>query len=519
MLEVGHRLFRFPGGLKLEHHKRESLGEPLLRLPLPEHLYLPLVQHQGPAGQLLVTPGQTVLKGQPLSRARSDREVPIHAPSSGRVVGQRRWPVSWPPGSEADCIVLETDAEEHWIERHPRPDWAAIEPAELIEMLRAGGLAGLGGAMFPTAAKLRGDWEAPGIHTLILNGSECEPWISCDESLMRGRPEAVIEGGLILARALGADEIVIGIEDLMGGVGRTLERAAAEVGGARQVRVVRVARIYPEGGERQLIQVLTGAEVPHDGLPQDLGLACLNVATAATARDIIVEGKPLIERIVTVTGPAITRPRNVIAPLGASLSELIAFAGGLKGPVERLVLGGPMSGLPLTSDRIPVIKGSNCVLALGPDDTRRSQPEMPCINCGECVRVCPASLLPQQLFLAARTEDHDETAALHLFDCIECGCCAQVCPSHIPLVDWYRHEKGLLRERGIEDGRANRARARFEAREHRLAAREDQRRRKREAREQRLIQQAAAKSEVQAALERVRARTNGPEDEQGGGTP
>jgi electron transport complex protein RnfC len=512
VLEVGRRLFRFPGGLKLEHHKSESVAEPLARLPLPERLYLPLVQHQGPAGELLVEPGQSVLKGQPLSRARSDREVPIHAPSSGRIAELRCWPVSWPPGSEADCLVLETDGEERWIEPDERPEWATIEPAELIDSLRAGGLAGLGGAMFPTAAKLRGDWEAPRIHTLILNGSECEPWISCDETLMRGRPGAVIEGGLILARALGAEEVVIGIEDQMGGMGRALEQAAAEIDADGQVRVVRVARIYPEGGERQLIQVLTGAEVPHDGLPQDLGLACLNVATAASARDIVVEGRPLIERIVTVTGPAITRPRNVIAPLGAPIAALIDFAGGLKGPLDRLVLGGPMSGLPLASDRIPVIKGSNCVLALGPGDVARRQPEMPCINCGECVRVCPASLLPQMLFHAARAEDHDEATALHLFDCIECGCCAQVCPSHIPLVDWYRHEKGVLRERGQEEARARRARERFEARERRLAEREADRQRKREAREQLLKQQAAAKSEVQAAIERVRDRISAPDD-------
>lgn len=506
MLEVGRRLFRFPGGLELDHHKRESLTEPLAQMPLPKRLFLPLVQHQGPAGELVVEVKDAVRKGQALTRARDDREVPIHAPSSGRITAIKRWPVSWPPGAEADCLVLETDGEDRWIERTPWPDWARREPTALIERLRAGGLAGLGGAMFPTAAKLRGDWESPGIDTLILNGCECEPWISCDEALMRSRPEAVIEGGLILARALGAAEVVVAIEDQIGGMGRALEQAAARLACSDRVRVVRVARIYPVGGERQLIQVLTGAEVPHDGLPQDLGLACFNVATAATARDIVVDDTPLIERIVTVTGPAIARPRNLIVPLGTPVAALIDQAGGIVGRLDRLVLGGPMSGIPLTSDRVPVIKGSNCILALSTEDTARRQPEMPCINCGECVRVCPARLLPQQLFHAARIEDHDEAQALHLFDCIECGCCAQVCPSHIPLVDWYRHEKGLLRERGLQEARARRARERFEARQRRLAERDAERRRKREQREQRLREQAAAKAEVQAAIERARAR-------------
>jgi len=499
-------LYRFPGGLKLRHHKQVACRDPLTRPALPEALYLPLQQHQGPAGELLVEPGAHVLKGQPLSRANTDREVPVHAPTSGTVITTRHWPVSWPPGSEAECLVIEPDGEDTWCERKPLADWHAAEPAALIEQVRNAGLAGLGGAMFPTAAKLRGDWQQ--VHTLILNGSECEPYISCDEMLMRERPEAIVEGGLILARALGADQVVIAIEDQMGAVDRSLRGVLATHDPGNRCRIVEVTTIYPEGGEKQLIQVLTGAEVPHDGLPQDLGLVCLNVGTAAAARDAVVDGTPVIERIVTVSGPGIEHPRNLITLLGTPVHGLLQAAGGVNGDIDRLVLGGPMSGLPLGSDRIPVTKGSNCILVLRRQDVEREQPVMPCINCGECVRVCPASLLPQELYKYIKAGNHEQAEALNLDDCIECGCCAHVCPSHIPLVDWYRHGKGVLRERGIEDARARNARQRFEAREKRLAEQKQQRRRQREQRERKLKSGDQAKSELQAAIERARAKSD-----------
>ena len=504
-LEVGHHLYRFPGGLKLRHHKQIACRDPLIRPELPQALYLPIRQHQGPAGTLLVESGAHVLKGQPLSRANSDREVPVHAPTSGTVEAIRTWPVSWPPDGEAECLVLKPDGAETWCERKPLPDWSGTKPDALIEYLRSAGLSGLGGAMFPTAAKLRGDW--PQVHTLILNGSECEPYISCDEMLMRERPEAVVEGGLVLARALGADEIVIAIEDQMGTVRGSLEGALATHDPDERCRIVEVTTIYPEGGEKQLIQVLTGAEVPHDGLPQDLGLVCLNVGTAAAARDAVIDGTPLIERIVTVSGPGIAHPRNLIALLGTPVRELLQAAGGIGDDVGRLVLGGPMSGLPLASDRIPISKGSNCILVLRRTDVAREQPVMPCINCGECVRVCPASLLPQELYKYIRAGNYEQAESLDLSDCIECGCCAHVCPSHIPLVDWYRHGKGVLRERGIEDARARKARQRYEARERRLTEENEQRRRKREQRERKLKSGDNAKNEVQAAIERARAKS------------
>jgi len=504
------RLYRFPGGLELRHHKQMACSEPLARPELPPALYLPLVQHQGPAGEPVVGIGDRVVRGQALTNTDQDRTAPVHAPTAGRIRSIESRPVSWPPDGRADCIVIEPDGSDQSIGFRPLAHWRETDPGELIDRLREAGLSGLGGAVFPTAAKLRGEWA--GVHTLILNGSECEPYIACDEMLMCTRAEAVVEGGLILARALGASDVVIAIEDQMGRVRQTLQAGIEACDPEGLCRVVQVTAIYPEGGEKQLIQVLTGSEVPHDGLPQDLGLVCINVATAAAACDAVVDGAPLTERIVTVTGPAIARPRNFVAMLGTPVSHLVEAAGGFSAEVSRLVLGGPMSGAPLASDDVPVTKGCNCILALRPQDTAARQPVMPCINCGECVRVCPASLLPQELYNYIRADRLDTADELNLFDCIECGCCAHVCPSHIPLVDYYRHAKGALRERGVEDARAARARMRYEARERRLAEEAEQRRRKREQRERRLQAGHDAKSEVQAAVERARGRAGkGPE--------
>jgi Na+-translocating ferredoxin:NAD+ oxidoreductase subunit C len=500
----GQRLYSFPGGLKLRHHKKISCEQPLQPASLPEALYVPIGQHQGDAGELLVQSGDTVLKGQPLTASDDDFQVPAHAPTSGTIEALMPWPAAWPPGSHRRCLKLLPDGHDQSTPARPLLDWPQVDNHTLIDHLRSHGLAGLGGAMFPTAAKLRGDW--PGIDTLIINGAECEPWIACDEMLMRTRPEEVIEGALILARAVDARHIVIAIEDQMGMVAAALEKACKDIAECQHVRITRVTTIYPEGGERQLIQVLTGREVPHDGLPQDLGLLCHNVATAAAARAAVIDGQPLIERIVTVTGPGIVNPRNLVARIGTPIAHLVEQAGGYAAGVNRLVLGGPMSGLALDNDDIPVAKGTNCVLALVDEQLAHAQPTMPCINCGECVRVCPASLLPQLLFRSIAADHLDEAAELNLFDCIECGCCAQVCPSHIPLVDWYRHGKGQLGLKQLDQRRAALARRRHEARETRLARAQAEREARRERRRQKLTAPDKAKSEIEAAIARAREK-------------
>lgn len=506
----GDRIYSFPGGLRLRHHKQAACQEPVSRPPLPEELYIQVVQHQGESGEILVEPGDEVLKGQPLTAAGDDFIVPEHAPTSGRIEGLADRPAAFPPGGTQRCIVLVPDGHDRWTGLTPLDNWRERSRDELVDHLHDHGLSGMGGAMFPTAAKLRGDWE--NIHTVILNGAECEPWIACDEMLMRERAEAIIEGGLILVRAAGAERAVIAIEDRMGQVEEKLRAARRRLDCETSVRIRKVFTVYPEGGERQIIQALTGKEVPHDGLPQDLGVVVHNVATAATARDIVLEGKPLIERIVTVTGPGIHRPCNLMALIGAPIADLVEAADGYRGEVTRLVLGGPMSGTALASDEIPVTKGTNCILALTREETEPIQPTLPCINCGECVRVCPAQLLPQTLYRLIEAGHYERAAEYDVADCIDCGCCAQVCPSHIPLVDYYRHAKDELARRQLDKRRAALARRRFEAREERLQREKQERQARRKAREEKLKQPDEARDEIQAAIERAKKKRQSDDD-------
>ena len=507
----GDRIHGFPGGLKLQHHKQVACQHPVERPPLPERLFIAMRQHQGETGRILVAAGERVRKGQSLTEAGDDFIVPEHAPTSGTVESVVDYPAALPPGGTRRTIVLVPDGEDRWAPRQPLENWPERRADEIVDHLHRSGLAGLGGAMFPTAAKLRGGWS--GLHTVILNGAECEPWIACDEMLMRERARDVVEGGLILAHAAGARQLVVAIEDRMGQVEEKLREARSALGAEGRVRIRKVFTIYPEGGERQIIQALTGREVPHDGLPQDLGVVVHNVGTAAAARDAVVEGSPLIERIVTVTGPGISNPRNLLALLGTPFAHLVEAAGGYREGVARLILGGPMSGTALPSDEIPVTKGSNCLLALTREETEPTQPTLPCINCGECVRVCPARLLPQTLFKLVEAGNYDGAADYDLVDCIECGCCAAVCPSHIPLVDFYKHGKDELAHRQLDRRRAALAKRRYEAREERLQREKEARQAKRREREEKLKRsETDAKSEIQAAIERAKRRKEGGND-------
>jgi len=506
----GDRIYGFPGGLKLQHHKRVACQHPVERPPLPKRLFIAMRQHQGESGELLVGAGDRVLKGQPLTEAGDDFIVPEHAPTSGRIDAITDHPAAQPPGGTQRTVVLTPDGEDRWTSSTSLSDWKERSAEEIVGHLHRCGLAGLGGAMFPTAAKLRGDW--PDLHTVILNGAECEPWIACDEMLMRERAHEVVEGGLILARAAGAEQVVIAIEDRMGAVEEKLREARRALDAEGTVRIRKVFTIYPEGGERQIIQALTGREVPHDGLPQDLGVVVHNVGTAAAARCAVIDGSPLIERIVTITGPGIAEPRNLLALIGTPFRHLVEAAGGYLDDVTRLVLGGPMSGTALASDEIPVTKGSNCVLALTRRETAPTQPTLPCINCGECVRVCPARLLPQTLFKLIEAADYDDAADYDLADCIECGCCAAVCPSHIPLVDFYKHGKDELARRRLDRRRATLAKRRYESREERLAREKAERQARRKAREEKLQRPDTAQDEIQAAIERSRRNKESGDD-------
>jgi electron transport complex protein RnfC len=465
------RVGRFDGGIALPAHKLDDAE--LLTAPIAAEIVLPLHQHFGEPAVPCVAPGQRVLRGELIANPDGHVSAALHASTSGVVRAIEDRPVPHPGRRASRCIVIEADGEDRAVDPSPAADFRQLDPAALRARVRAAGIVGLGGAAFPTSIKLtaRADMH---VQTLILNGAECEPYISCDAVLMRVRPERIVLGAQIMLHALQVNECLIAVESDRVEPARVLE-AAIESAGDERIELVRVPARYPEGGERQLIQALTGREVPNDGLPIDIGYICQNVGTAAAVADAL-EGHTLTSRIVTVTGAGVREPRNVEARIGTPVAELIALCGGYAEDVGRLVMGGPMMGFALPTDAVPVVKATNCILALTTPLLRSLDDERPCIRCNECARACPARLQPQELYRHTRAGAFEQVQALHVFDCIECGCCDFVCPSHIPLAQAFRYAKSELWAEERERQRRQVARLRYELRDARTASAGSERR-------------------------------------------
>ncbi|MEQ9860106.1 electron transport complex subunit RsxC [Pectobacterium cacticida] len=492
------RIWDFDGGIHPPEMKIQSSRTPLRHMPLPEQFIIPLKQHLGPEGEIAVSVGDSVLRGQPLTRGKG-RALPVHAPTSGIVVAIRPHMTAHPSGLSELSVIIEPDGEDRWCERQPVTDYRAQSVERLLDHLHQAGIAGLGGAGFPTAAKLQGGMH--GIETLIINGAECEPYITADDRLMQECADDIIQGIEILSFLLRPQRILIGIED---NKPEAIAAIRVAMGKRNDMQLRVIPTKYPSGGAKQLTKILTGKEVPFGKHSATIGVLMQNIGTVFAIKRAVIDGEPLTERVVTLTGEAIRRPGNVWARLGTPVRHLLKQGGFHVDRQPMVIMGGPLMGFTLPSLDVPIVKISNCLLAPSHTEMGPVAEEQSCIRCSQCADACPAGLLPQQLYWFSRGQEHEKARNHHLFDCIECGACAYVCPSNIPLVQYYRQEKAEIRAIDEDAQRAAQAKERFEAKQARLA-------REKAARELRHRQAAVGvpardKEAVQAALERVRRK-------------
>ena len=490
------KIWDFDGGIHPPEMKTQSNGTPLRQVPLAKRYVIPLKQHIGAEGELTVSAGDRVLRGQPLTRGWG-RMLPVHAPTSGTVIAIAPHSTAHPSALAEMSVIIEADGDDCWIDRDGWNDWQNRSREELIERIHDFGVAGLGGAGFPTGTKLKGGGDK--IDTLIINAAECEPYITADDRLMQDCAAQIVDGIRILARILQPKEVLIGVED---NKPQAISMMRAVLADAHGISLRVIPTKYPSGGAKQLTQILTGKQVPHGGRSSDIGVLMQNVGTAFAVKRAVIDGEPLTERVVTLTGESVSRPGNVWARLGTPVRHLLEDAGFCPSPEQMVIMGGPLMGFTLPWLDVPVVKITNCLLAPSPQEMGEPEEEQSCIRCSACADSCPADLLPQQLYWFSKGQQHDKAIAHNLADCIECGACAWVCPSNIPLVQYFRQEKAEISAIQQEEKRAAEAKARFEARAARL---ERDKAARLERHKQSAAQPAAQDQDaINAALSRVR---------------
>ena len=490
------KIWDFDGGIHPPEMKTQSNGTPLRQVPLAQRFVIPLKQHIGAEGELSVMPGDHVLRGQPLTRGWG-RMLPVHAPTSGTIVAIEPHATAHPSALPEMSVIIEADGEDRWITRDGWSDYKNHSREALIERIHQSGVAGLGGAGFPTGNKLRGGGDK--ITTLIINAAECEPYITADDRLMQDCAAQIVEGIQILAHILQPQQVLIGIEDNKPQAISMMRAVLADTHGI-SLRVIPTK--YPSGGAKQLTQILTGKQVPHGGRSSDIGVLMQNIGTAYAVKRAVIDGEPLTERVVTLTGESVGKPGNVWARLGTPVQHLLKHADFCPTSDQMVIMGGPLMGFTLPWLDVPVVKITNCLLAPSAAEMGEPEEEKGCIRCSACADACPADLLPQQLYWFSKGQQHDKATAHNLSDCIECGACAWVCPSSIPLVQYFRQEKAEISAIRQEEQRAVEAKARFEARQQRL----EREKAAREERHKKAAVQPAAKDQdaIHAALARVR---------------
>lgn len=446
----------FAGGIHPKDHKGLTSEQSIRTLALPELLLLPLAQRFGAPLETLVTVGQQVTMGQLLAASSDPRSVPVHAPASGQILA-----IDGNPGSQQ--ISLKTSDNRRWGEAPLSGNPFTLDSDTIIQRIRNAGIVGLGGAAFPTALKVASA-RSKQCDLLLLNGGECEPYLTCDDRLMREYAAEIVAGARLLARAAAISQVVIAVEDNKREALSALQDA---VSAAAEVRVAMVPSLYPMGSERHLIHTVSSRLVPPGGLSLDVGVLVQNVATARAVYHAVRFGRPLIDRVITVSGGAISQPANLRVPLGVRISELINACGGLRADAARLVNGGPMMGQVISNPHQPISKSTSGILALTQAEVQ-SGASAACIRCGRCVAACPMSLLPLTMHASARAGDLDGARAAGLDHCLMCGACAYVCPSHLPLTGVFRAARASHTANQQELKRQERARLQAQMKKERL---------------------------------------------------
>lgn len=534
MTTLIQKLWKMRGGVHPAFHKEDSTRTAIQPAVLPAELIIPLQQHVGHLPDVQVSVGELVEKGQVLASVSAvGIGAAIHAPSSGQITAIEDRALPHPSGLSGKCIVLKTDGQDHWGSQRlaSLADYREQSAEVVLQRIEAAGIVGLGGAVFPSEVKLASAGQV-NVKTLIINGAECEPYISCDDMLMQARANELLVGIDILMHLLKAERCLIGLEDnkpqALAALNQAVQVAQSNDDGkgpisAKQIEVIAVPTMYPSGDARQLTRILTGVEIPRGVRSPSLGSLCHNVGTVYSIYQAVIKGEPLISRVITVTGNGVTQPQNFEALIGTPFSELVKQAGGYTDKAERLLMGGPMMGFALPSDELPVVKASNCILITSRSELTLNQHQdasekerlvMPCIRCGKCMQACPVKLLPQQMYWHTRARDFEKAAEHNLADCIECGACSYVCPSHIPLVDYFRFAKTEMRAQQQAAVKSSQARTRHEFHEYRKQRDKEEREEKRRKQKEALMKKKAASSgagdtkqdAIQAALARAKAK-------------
>lgn len=502
-------LHEFKGGIHPPENKTQSTSGPITTASLPEKLILPIAQHIGAKSKPTVNVGDSVLKGQIIAEAQGFISANLHAPTSGTISAIEHKVIAHPSGMSDICIEIKPDRKESWAELEGIDNYLEANPSELIDKIQKSGITGLGGAGFPTHVKTA--VEPQKIETLIINAAECEPYITADDMLMREQANGIIKGIEILERIVQPKHCLIGVEDNKPEAIEALKTALKEfTDNTFNIEVVAIPTKYPSGGEKQLIEILTGKEVPAGGLPSDIGILCQNVGTCFAIYKAISKGEPLISRVTTVTGQACPQPKNYNVLLGTPISHLIKESQIDSNNVNRLIMGGPMMGFTIEDAEVPVVKSTNCIIASTTNELPNPDLEQACIRCGMCTEACPAQLLPQQLYWFSKSSNLEQAEAHNISDCIECGACAYVCPSNIPLVQYYRHTKGEIKQANADKLKSDRAKERFEARLARQEREAAEKEAKRKARAEAAAKKQAEKKAAEAAQGDAPANTEAP---------